>query len=288
MNYRHLYHAGNFADVVKHVTLISLLKKLCEKDKPFAVLDAFAGLGLYDLASEEALRTKESESGVGALVSHGLDPRASEVSRDPRVKPVENSRAHGMQMPPIITEYLRVTASHNGLYPGSPMIAASYLREEDQLIAAELHPADYATLKHNMRRHNNVHVHHIDAYNAIKAFCPPKEKRGLVLLDPAFEVKDEFTKVLDALRLIKKRFSAGVVMVWYPIKDKQLVEKFYKDYREVGYAETLTIEFEVNALEGMKKCGILIANPPYIEPELREAMDYLALVMGGGYCFPRA
>lgn len=257
MNYRHIYHAGNFADVVKHITLMMLLQKFKEKDKPFAVLDAFAGIGLYDLASTESQKTKESERGIEALRTC-------------------------LPLPPsIVMEYLCLIDTYGGLYPGSPMIATSMLREGDHLIAAELHPADYATLKYNMRRHKNTHVHHLDAYNAIKAFCPPKEKRGLVLLDPAFEVKDEFDKVLEAMKLIKKHFGGGMVMLWYPIKDERLVNKFYKDYKEVGYAESLVVEFEIGGMEGMNKCGIIIANPPYIEDDLREVINYLAKALDG-------
>lgn len=257
MNYRHIYHAGNFADVAKHITLMLLLQNLQKKDKPFAVLDAFAGIGLYDLQSEEAQKTLESERGVGML------------------------RDNPTSAPSIVTEYLSLIDAYGGLYPGSPMISASMLREADRLIAAELHPIDYATLKHNMRRHKNVHVHHIDAYNAIKAFCPPKEKRGLVLLDSAFEVRDEFDRVLEAMKLLKKRFAGGAVMIWYPIKDTKLTNKFYKDFGEVGYVESLLVEFEIKGMEGMNKCGIIIANPPQIEAELSEIMNYLAKILGG-------
>ncbi len=132
-----------------------------------------------------------------------------------------------------------------------------------------------------MRSSQNIHVHHIDAYNAIKAFCPPKEKRGLILLDPAFEVRDEFEKILTSMSMIKQRFTGGMVMLWYPIKDRRLVNEFYKDYEAVGYKETIRIEFEINGMVGMNKCGIMISNPPYAELEIREAMEYLAKVMGG-------
>lgn len=259
MNYRHIYHAGNFADVVKHITLIMLLQKLKEKDKPFAVLDAFAGLGIYDLTSNESQRTLESERGIGLLRNA---PNLSSLT---------------------ILEYLSIADSYEGLYPGSPMIAASLLRKDDKLIAAELHPSDYSALKYNMRRYSNAHIHHIDAYNAVKAFCPPKEKRGLVLLDPAFEAKDEFDKIIESVKLIKQRFNGGIVMIWYPIKDAHLVSKFYKDYKEVGYAESLKLEFEINGMEGMNKCGIIISNPPYIESALKEVMACLAKILDGKY-----
>lgn len=258
MNYRHIYHAGNFADVAKHISLIILLKKFKEKEKPFAVLDAFAGLGLYDLQSEQAQKTLESENGVRRLLSY-------------------------QKVTPIIQEYLDLVKKYNGSYPGSPIIIASMLRSKDRLIAAELHPADYATLKYNMRRYQNSHIHHIDAYNAIKAFCPFQEKRGLILLDPAFEVKDEFNKILDAMALIKKRFAGSTIMLWYPVKDRLLVDKFYTEYKKIGFAETISFEFAIKATEGMNRCGVLIANPPYIEQELQDAMKSLTVAIDGKF-----
>jgi len=258
MNYRHIYHAGNFADVVKHITLMILLKKLKEKDKPFAVLDAFAGLGMYDLGSEEAQKTLESDYGIRRLASCP-------------------------EMTPVIQEYLDLISRCSGSYPGSPVIIASMLRENDRMIASELHPADYITLKRNMYRYKNAHIHHIDAYNAIKAFCPFQEKRGLVMLDPAFEVKDEFDKILDALTMIKKRFAGGLVMLWYPIKNRLLVNKFYADYKQIGYRETLTLEFAIKAIEGMNRCGIMITNPPDIAQELQATMKCLSITMDGEF-----
>lgn len=259
MNYRHIYHAGNFADVIKHVTLLMLLQNLLKKDKPFAVLDVFAGLGLYNLSSDEAQKTFESALGINKLY----------------VKPLST--------PTVITEYLSLVDCFDGCYPGSPAIIASRLRKDDRLIASELHPEDYITLKRNLRHFNNVHIHHIDAYNAIKAFCPPKEKRGLVLIDPAFEVKDEFDKVIKAIELIKKRFAGSTVMIWYPIKNVKLVNKFYNDLKNVGYAESLLLEFEIKVIEGMNKCGIIVLNPPCIEFELSKTMDYLAKILDGDY-----
>jgi 23S rRNA (adenine2030-N6)-methyltransferase len=279
MNYRHIYHAGNFADVVKHTILLLLLQKLKVKEKPFAVLDAFAGIGLYDLSSQEAQKTMESRNGVGCLFPSG----ETKCGPDDLLAPKAFGSSPKGTMPAIITQYLRIIGLEAGSYPGSPMLIASSLRDQDHLIAAELHPVDYATLKRNMSYIPNVHVHHIDAYRAIKAFCPPKEKRGLVLLDPAFEVRDEFEKVLDAVRMVKKRFAGGMLMLWYPIKDRKLVDNFYKNYKEIGYTQTTTIEFEIKASEGMNKCGIMISNPPYIEEELQELMEYLAQVMHGRY-----
>lgn len=260
MNYRHIYHAGCFADLMKHLILVALLKKLQEKDKGFTILDAFAGLGIYDLASEEAQKTKEYENGIGMLRTY-LDSSGF----------VNDNNAT------TISTYISIISSLSSptLYPGSPYIISSLLREQDELIASELHPQDYAQLKHNMRWDNSA-IHHIDGYHAIKAFLPPKNQRGLVLLDAAFEVQNEYFKIIDALKLIRKRFAAGIVMIWYPIKDLKLVREFYSTLKSTGYQEFLKVEFEIdNADLGMNKCGVIIANPPHIKDQLSDMMQFL-------------
>ena len=308
MNYRHIYHAGNFADLMKHLILVALLKKLQEKDKGFTVLDAFAGIGLYDLESEEAQKTKEYENGIGVLrkwvenhhprghkvelrdLPSSSSPRSgargSQDTREELLLPHEipdpASRSYAGTEDDAISTYLSLAPSPT-LYPGSPYIIASLLRGQDNLIASELHPQDYATLKHNMRMCDAA-IHHIDGYNAIKAFLPPKSPRGLVLLDGAFEVRNEYLKIIDALKLIRKRFAAGIVMIWYPIKDVKLVKEFYKDLKGTGYPEFLRVEFEIDDIGlGMNKCGVIIANPPHIKTELEEMMRFLCDdVYGGG------
>ena len=285
MNYRHIYHAGNFADVMKHTILVCLLQKLREKDKPFTVLDAFAGIGIYDLTSEEAQTTKEYENGVGRV--EFLSDELSSSRRKPGPSSLLNTGSRvkpgmtAMSCNDAVHTYLSIISSlnHSGdlkLYPGSPYIIAGMLREHDYLIATELHPQDYAILKYNMSRENNVEIHHIDGYNAIKAFLPPKTPRGLVLLDAAFEVKNEYLKIIDALKLIRKRFLPGVVMIWYPIKDTKLVKQFYEDLKTTGYPEFLQVEFGIDDSElGMNKCGVIIANPPHIKDELELLMKEL-------------
>ncbi len=253
MNYRHIYHAGSFADVMKHVILIVLLKKLKVKDKPFTVLDAFAGIGIYDLNSTQASKTLEHENGIGLLLKKA-----------------------DLIMPAAVREYLDIITDLNNpqethLYPGSPYIAARFLREADELIACELHPEDYETLKSNLY----AAIHKIDAYNAIKAFLPPKTARGLVLLDPPFEVRDEFSKLISALKLIRKRFIAGMVMIWYPIKDRAETMGFYDQLKATGYPEFLKIEFGIKLESGMNKCGLIIANPPDVKSEIDDIMSFI-------------
>ncbi len=288
MNYRHIYHAGNFADVVKHITLISLINKLKNKDKPFAVLDAFAGLGIYDLSADQAERTGENKTGINQLYSN-LSDDAPELIKQ-YIEIVRGCASlRGVYDPVAIQQttdsfagsprYARDDDHSNkaSIYPGSPLIISSMIRSHDRLIACELHKEDYPTLKHNMALYPNSHIHNIDAYQSIKAFTPMPEKRGLILLDPAFEVRDEFDKILSALKILRQRFASGMVMIWYPIKDQKAINDFYQKQKEVGYNESLIIEFELLADDtlGMNKCGIMICNPPFVETEIKEAMAYL-------------
>lgn len=264
MNYRHIYHAGNFADVVKHIILIALINNLKQKEKPFAILDAFAGTGLYDLKSERPNKTSEYIKGIGLL--YAIKQKAD--------------------LPQLIAQYLAIIRDFNDegnieYYPGSPMIISSIIRNGDRLIAAELHKEDYLELKRNMRSYN-AQLHNLDAYNAIKAFVPPKEKRGLVFIDPAFEVRDEFSKLIASLTQMKASFLTNFIMIWFPIKDANAVNQFYQKYRDIGYKESLLLEFEVSennydSHDKMQKFGILIANPPFIKAEITSAMDYLVL-----------
>ena len=306
MNYRHIYHAGNFADVVKHITLISLLNKLQAKDKPFAVLDAFAGIGIYNLRSEQAERTNESEGGIYLLDNNLTDDAPKLIKQYFEIVNGYNGaqsssgaiEIEGIELDLRIQRKCVISEDNDSLfvdsrlrgndiggqsdnssiYPGSPLIISSLLRDHDRLIACELHKEDYQTLKRNMKLYSNSSIHNIDAYQSIKAFWPPKEKRGLVLLDPAFEARDEFDKIISALTLLKERFASGMVMVWYPIKDKKNVDNFYKKQKTIGYKETLFIEFELLSADraiGMNKCGIMICNPPFVKEEITKVMEYL-------------
>jgi 23S rRNA (adenine2030-N6)-methyltransferase len=252
MNYRHIYHAGGFSDVVKHIVLILLLKHMKLKDKPFAVLDAFAGLGVYDINSDAAQKTCESDNGIKRLLGKDFSDE-------------------------LILKYLDIVRLYDGYYPGSPLIIANTIGHRNRLIACELHKEDYMVLKKNMKQIAQIHC--IDAYKAIKAFWPPAENRGLIVLDPAFEVINEFEKIIHTLHLIKKRFTSGMTMLWYPIKDKKVIENFYASYKQIGYSETLILEFDISKLQstGLQKCGILISNPPDILQTLTKTMSELTI-----------
>lgn len=246
MNYRHLYHAGGFSDVIKHIVLIELLTYLQQKETPFAYLDTHAGIGLYPLHSVQAQKKQEYSNGIAKLFS---------------IK--EN-------VTPEIQRYLSIIHTLNAnntltVYPGSPMIATSLLRPIDRAILCELHQEDYLTLKNNFRKYNNVAVHHQDAYLGMKAFLPPKEKRGLVLIDPAFEIENEFDSVFNALQLSLKHWKSGCYMVWYPVKNNGDVSAFLRNIRMLDVS-SMAFHFSIDpaiATTALSACGVLIINPPW-------------------------
>ncbi|MBS1070460.1 23S rRNA (adenine(2030)-N(6))-methyltransferase RlmJ [Gluconobacter cerinus] len=239
MNYRHAYHAGNFADCMKHAILLVLLKSLARKPAGFCVLDTHAGCGQYDLSSEEAQKTGEWKSGIGRLLD----------SEDPALQ-----------------DYLSAVRDL-GLYPGSPALARHALRPQDQLVACELHPEDVRPLRRLFRDDPQVSIHHRNGYEALRALLPPKDlKRGLVLIDPPFEKLDDFTQCAEAISLIRNRFRAGIVAVWYPIKHRTPVRAFYNALKDAGIRDILACEFllrpplDPSRLNG---CGMLVVNAPF-------------------------
>jgi 23S rRNA (adenine2030-N6)-methyltransferase len=244
MNYRHSYHAGNFADVIKHWVMCLLLEKLCEKPAPFAVLDTHAGSGIYDLGGIEAEKTGEYKNGIARLLAQPT-PHAA------------------------FARYLEIVASHAPLYPGSPRIARHFLRTDDRLVLCELHPEACAQLKQHFRHDPQTHIHEKDGYLGLKAFLPFKEKRGLVIIDPPFESADEFARLGNALIAAHQHFSHGVYMVWYPLKDRQKVERFYADMSLLP--KTLAVECVIDSTANLPGCGLLFINPPWKLDETLQA-----------------
>lgn len=268
MNYRHIYHAGNFGDVMKHVVLTLLLKRLLLKDTPLCVLDTHAGIGKYALASEEAKKTGEFQSGIAVLL-----------------------RCSGL--PEVFEPYIRAVRqcgcrpedeSGPGWYPGSPWIVRHFLRSNDRLVLSELHSEDVQTLRRTFAGDRQVSVHHLDAYSALKAFLPPQERRGLILIDPAFEVENEFELVVNGIAEALGRFSTGVYAVWFPIKDRRPVEVFYDDCRRAGIGRMLALELLVYPdmqPERLNGCGMLIVNPPWqVDDALRSVLPVLQECLG--------
>ena len=216
MNYRHAFHAGNFADCMKHALLVALLRALLRKPAPLFVLDTHAGAGQYDLGSELASRTNEADGGIRRLLD---------------------------DTPAALADYVTVVRDI-GLYPGSPALIRGLLRPDDQLACCELHPEDHASLRRLFRHDRQVSVHRRDAWEALKALLPPAQKRGLVLIDPPYEDRLDFTRLAEGLALAHARFPAGVLAAWYPVKHRAPVRAFCNalSLRDVISAELLLRE----------------------------------------------
>ncbi|UVK37979.1 23S rRNA (adenine(2030)-N(6))-methyltransferase RlmJ [Mesorhizobium sp. AR10] len=262
MNYRHAYHAGNFADVVKHVVLSRLLEYLKQKDKAFRVIDTHAGIGRYDLSSTEAEKTGEWQGGIGRLVDAALGKPAAA----------------------LLAPYLDAVRSLNpegGVqkYPGSPLIARHLMRKQDRLSAIELHPKDVAKLKTLFASDFQTRVIELNGWLALGAHLPPKEKRGLVLIDPPFEEEGEFERMVDGLQRAHKRWPGGIYALWYPIKDRKAIIAFRKALKQSGIPRLLDIEFEIRPASrepSLDGSGMLVVNPPFtLEGELRTLLPTL-------------
>ncbi|MDG4896246.1 23S rRNA (adenine(2030)-N(6))-methyltransferase RlmJ [Mesorhizobium sp. WSM4976] len=266
MNYRHAYHAGNFADVVKHAVLARLVEYLKQKDKAFRVIDTHAGIGRYDLASVEAGKTGEWQGGIGRLTEATLEPQAAAL------------------LQPYL-EAVRAQNPEGGLkhYPGSPLIVRHLLRNQDRLTAIELHPEDAARLKSVFEGDFQARVIELDGWLALGAQLPPKEKRGLVLIDPPFEEEGEFSRLIEGLRKAHRRWPGGIYALWYPIKDRRAVTAFRAALKEAGIPKLLDIALEIRpgsdepSLDGS---GLVVVNPPYtLEDELKVLLPALHKVL---------
>lgn len=251
MNYRHIYHAGNFADVMKHLALCLILDHLRKKDAPFCVIDAHGGIGLYDLHADEAQKTKEYEGGIA------------------RFAPSNGAGDFGLYYDAVQKDLTQ------GRYPGSPLLAARMLRPQDRLIANELHPVDVETLRGCLSGFRNARVTQMDAYECIRAHTPPAEKRGLVLIDPPFEKTDEFETLARQMQEWKKRFATGVYMLWYPIKANPAIAQMKRAAAALGLPRTWCVETLLHpaAQEGtFNGSGLIVFNAPYQMPERMEQL----------------
>lgn len=264
MHYRHSYHAGNFADVFKHVVLCALLQALCRKDKPWCYVETHAGAGAYDLAGEGATRTGEWRDGIGRL--HDL--------------------ADG---PPLLQSFLDVVRGVNGTgalrhYPGSPLFAQAYARERDRLVLCEKVPEIAAELRENLKGERRAVVHLRDGHEA-HALLPPAEKRGLVLVDPPFERPDEFEATAELVEKSLARFAGGVFAAWYPLKNRHAASRFERRVARACEEPPLRLSFETGAPgEGqMRSCAVLVVNAPYgLEQEFEPAGRRLERALAQG------
>jgi 23S rRNA (adenine2030-N6)-methyltransferase len=270
MNYRHIYHAGNFADVFKHILLLELMLAMQHKDKPFCYLETHAGLGYYAIKSALAQKTKEAEQGIVHLLTQAVSPLLEGYldvvkQANERIQQVLSSK------PSAELRY----------YPGSPYFARELLRRQDRMVLCELHPEDVITLKQMFKDDKQVACHHQDGYLGLKAFLPPKEQRGLVLIDPPYEDKEEFTHLTTALTKALHHWRQGVFAIWYPIKAERhhhLLLNHLKTITQAHRRYELCIH-PLNTPHTLNGCGMVIINPPWqIEQKIKPLMRLLQQV----------
>jgi len=255
VHYRHLFHAGNFADVFKHVTLLALLQALSRKDKPWCMLDTHAGAGLYDLRRDEAARTGEWQDGIGRLWA---------------APPAE----------PLLQRYIELLRDANdgaGLqrYPGSPWLAARLARPGDRVVACERVPEVAAALAEILPQ---VELHRRDGYES-HALLPPREKRGLVLIDPPFERADEFDAAAAFMQRAGARFAGGVQALWYPLKNRHAAGRCLRRLARDSGREVIDLQIDTGRVGAgrMHACGMAVVNPPYgFEADIHPALQALA------------
>jgi 23S rRNA (adenine2030-N6)-methyltransferase len=269
MNYRHAYHAGNFADVFKHVVLTRIIEYLKRKDAAFRVIDTHAGIGLYDLSSEEAQRTGEWQGGVGRLVGQHF-------ARD----------TEALLRPYLDAVGIAPNTEEIAEYPGSPLIARRLLRPQDRLFAMELHPEDAAQLKALFAGDIQVRVLELDGWLALRSQLPPKEKRGLVLIDPPFEEGGEFERMAAGLAKAHRRWPGGVYALWYPLKDRAAVAGFRDALAASGIPGILDVSLAIRAPSrepSLDGCGMAIVNPPFVlADELKILLPTLSNFLAAG------
>lgn len=266
LSYQHGYHAGNFADVIKHVTLTRLLSYLIKKDKPLLYLETHSGKGQYDLRDKQAEKTGEYKQGVQLIW--------------PDRK----------QLNPVFKDYFDTIKSMNpkdGLrhYPGSPYFAIQTLRMQDRLYLCELHPAEFEALDQMAHFNKKVHTSNSDGISSMKALLPPPEKRGLIFIDPSFERKEEYKEIPSAIKQAFNKFSTGVYCLWYPVVNRKLTEQLIRGMKEIEANEALRIEFNLTLApkDGMTGCGLWIINPPFtLAAELKIVLDTLRTYFNPG------
>lgn len=264
MNYRHAFHAGNHADVLKHLVLCRIIALLSRKEAPFAYLDTHAGVGLYDLRGDQASRTGEWLEGIAKLWQ------------------ADN-------IPEPLSDYLEIIRAMNPdgelrHYPGSPELARLLSREQDRLHLNEKHPEDGRLLKENMRGDRRVAVHLGEGWHVPRALLPTQEKRVLMLIDPPFEKDDELERCAESLTDAIGRMRQAIVAIWYPIKDLRQLRQFFRGVEKSGAPKVLRVELYVHSTDDPQRLngsGLVISNPPWgLEDELTKLLPWLAAKLG--------
>src|SRR6516165_7513562 len=274
MNYHHAFHAGGFADVIKHIVLVRILTYLHEKPAPFRVIDSHAGSGLYDLSGEQARRGGEWLTGIARIMQARFSQTAASL-----VKPY--------------LDIVRAFNPHGELqaYPGSPLIARALLRPQDRITACEVEPAARKALIEALRKDSQARVVDLDGWVALPAFVPPNERRGLVLIDPPFEAKDEFARLEKGFLAAFNKWPTGIFLLWYPAKSRRLTDQLARQVARAAAstrpaAKCLRLEFSVAPQTQdavLASCGLLIVNPPWtLQDELKIILPELEKPLGQG------
>ncbi len=280
MNYRHHFHAGNFADVMKHVLLLQLLHHLNLKDKPYRYIDTHGGAGKYDLSEAPAQKSGEFLTGIHRLMQ--LDVADKQTA--PQV--IQDYLAH--------VEQLR-EKDGKGAYPGSPWLALQGMRDIDKATVFELHPQVFQQLYDNVRD-RRAGLHERDAYEGLFGVIPPKEKRGVVMIDPPYEIeRKDFPQLVELLQETYKKWPTGIFALWYPIKERAMIERFEKKMTKTGIRRQLVCEICVwpdDTPVGLNGCGLLVINPPWkfaehADAALRWLLPYLQISEQGAHASVR-
>ncbi|EJF86943.1 hypothetical protein ME1_01299 [Bartonella vinsonii subsp. arupensis OK-94-513] len=268
MNYRHIYHAGNFADVFKHIIVTRIIEYLKRKEKAFRVIDTHAGIGIYNLSSLEAQKTGEWREGVQRFFSAPI-PEDLKTLLCPWYD---------------IIDTLNDGEKEIAFYPGSPVLIRQLLRKQDRLTAIELHDEDYRILAKKFAGDYQTKVLHLDGWLSLKAHLPPKEKRGFILIDPPFEKTGEFSRLIEGLTKAYRRFSGGIYALWYPVKYDKEIENFLYALYQTGIPKILQLEMRIRKSSvppTMCGSGMILINPPYLlEEEIKKLSPFLLARLG--------
>jgi 23S rRNA (adenine2030-N6)-methyltransferase len=263
LSYRHAFHAGNFADVLKHLVLVQCLDYLTRKDKPLVLIDTHAGAGGYSLDSDQARMHREFDQGIGRLWE-------------------------SRELPGALAGYVELVKAFNKTdklraYPGSPWFAQQLLRSQDRLELFELHPAYFERLSRNFHKARRVRLHHEDGFKGCIGLLPPVERRGLLLMDPAYEVKGDYQQVISTLGKAHRRFQTGTYLIWYPVVERHRIDGMERALKHSGIRDVQQFELGIRAEDrrGMSSCGLVVVNPPWtLLATLQSVLPWLAQQLG--------
>ncbi|MGZ8165573.1 MAG: 23S rRNA (adenine(2030)-N(6))-methyltransferase RlmJ [Methylobacter sp.] len=264
LSYRHSFHAGNFADVLKHLILIRILEHLRKKDKPFCCIDTHAGPGQYALDEDYALKNREFENGISKLWQRG-------------------------DLPECVAGYVKIIKQFNNSdrltrYPGSPLIIKQLLRTQDRLFLYELHSTEITLLTAAINKDRRIKAFHADGLHSCIGLLPPNERRGLILIDPSYEIKNDYAQVTEALIKMHKRFAGGIYALWYPVVERSRIQELERTIQTSGIKNVHLFELGIKAdagTYGMTSSGMIVVNPPWtLAADMHQALPVLADILG--------